>query len=1460
MADKRPEGLQTTKADEKKPQTVSSPAATGGAGNVFERSVGAYWLAQLLVGAVPPILIDCSVMKVHFQTEHLGWRTDDFLLAGQNSRGVIRQLAGQVKRTFTVSSVDDDCKKTIQDFWSDFNNQGLFSEAADRFAIVTQLGTNTLLQHFGGLLECARTANDGQDFEHRLSTVGFISSTATRYCDEVRAIISAFESRDVSRSEIWPFLRVIHVLSLDLATDTGQAEAAMKSLLAYTAIGDDKGESVSRSWNELLAIGSTGAQTARTYTREDLPDTLKQRHNTCGLEHPMLTALREHSAVIMKGIHSSIGGTLHLKRSGLVQQVLAALEESRLVLISGPAGAGKSAVAKDVLGVLSPDHFSFSFRAEEFAQPHFDTTLNSSQIPGRALTLTSILAGQSRKVVLVESIERLLEKSTRDAFADLLTLAAGDNTFRIILTCRDYSADLVRAAFLRSTPYYSVVQVPPLDDDELEEVRTAQPNLSVPLSRLVFRELLRNPYILDKALQIHWSAGGPLPKNEREFRDLFWRDIVRADHNPSEGMPSRRQTVFGDIALRRARQLSMYVTCADLDPAVVASLRSDSLLVHSEKVDSLVAPAHDVLEDWAILRWIDEQHTENRGSLEKLSSVLGTYPALRRAYRKWLAELLESDPATADVFFLAAVHEPKVPSSFRDDTLVALLRARFAPTLIEKHRAELLSADKQLLKRLIHLVRVACVGMPDWLAGKTAMFNVPDGPAWAALLAVVQSGWQDFGAEDSFLLLGLLEDWSKSVSPRTPYPEGAESAAAIAHSLVSHFDNYSHEEELKRTLQILAKIPNADRVRFVEMLSDVSGSRRNRDRAVEELQKLIFSGWEGLPAARDVPEELAAALRGHLLCTETILRRELSNISLLDIEIYFGLRPRLRYDYFPASAYRTPMLPLLRQHRRIALDLLIQVFNHSADWYAHPRLTDRLEPAFEVELQFPSGESKKQWCNDRLWNLYRGTSVGPDVLQSYLMALERWLLEVPKQEPTEIDQILLDLLRRSDNGAVAAVVASACAAYPFQCGESLLTLLSARDYVIMDRHRLATESGVSKSALENVLGRRSVENRIYQLEREDADAWSHRRQDLELAIGDLQLTQFAERVQKLLDEHRKALPDISKQNDDDRLWRLALHRMDLRGYSPSEKDQLPKELRERGYVQLDLKDPEPDVKEMVDRSAPRFERMNRQMALMMWALKVFKHETDERIDPDAWSQNFRAAMSFSVSESDNPMDTMAAGAPHVVAAVSVRDHWQDMSADEQTWCIDRICSAVVKHANNWNRTSRVQRFSMAPDRPCAWAVALLLAKQLSGALRKRVEEAFIIALTHPIEEVRWHATWGVAGHFSLYRDTALRSVFAIAAEANFIVDLMAEEEPKRFEKRRPYEEITAEAADAIRKTFWEPNGIPSDAYDKLDIDEWHGAEAQNAFTPSSGTHLENLSRRKATRGSESTGPALVRER
>jgi hypothetical protein len=60
-----------------------------------------------------------------------------------------------------------------------------------------------------------------------------------RYCGELQKIIGDVEGKPVTAADIWPFLRALHVLSLDLHSSTRQTEAHIKSMLALTATDGD---------------------------------------------------------------------------------------------------------------------------------------------------------------------------------------------------------------------------------------------------------------------------------------------------------------------------------------------------------------------------------------------------------------------------------------------------------------------------------------------------------------------------------------------------------------------------------------------------------------------------------------------------------------------------------------------------------------------------------------------------------------------------------------------------------------------------------------------------------------------------------------------------------------------------------------------------------------------------------------------------------------------------------------------------------------------------------------------------------------------------------------------------------------------------------------------------------------------------------------------------------------------
>lgn len=1418
--------------DDQSQRQVSSPISTGGEGVYFEQHVAAYWLAQLLVRSIPPILTDRGVTEVYFQTEHLGFNTDDFLIVCARAGAPTARLVGQVKRSITISAADEECKKAISDFWKDFKKADPFNPEHDRIVLVTQRGTNTLLGSFVGLLDCARGAPDGEEFQRRLSLNGFISKKSVQQCSELCEIVGALEGMPVTAKDLWPFLRILHVLSLDLHTATRQAEAHTKTLLAHKTTDSDPLASATFAWNTLLTFASEAGPAARILRRSDLPAALVQVYGEVGAnEQRVLAAIKDHTEFVLRTIRTTIGPDFHLRRTGIVQKVVTAIDAKQVVLIVGPAGSGKSVIGKEAVSFLSREFFAFGFRIEEFAVAHIDEALHNSQIPARTTELQAILGTQGRKVLFIESVERLLEKPTRDAFNDLMTLTQGDDGLGIVMTCRDYSVEQVQASFLRPAGIeHAVIEVPPLDDTELKEIQAAFPSLAVPLANSALREILRNPYFINQALQIPWDAGRPLPENECDFRAVFWRQIVRADQNPADGMPRLREEALQELAVRRARALSDYVLATGLNAAAIALLKKDSLVISSDSNALLVATAHDVLEDWAILQWIEEQHLTDDTSFDALSSAIGPHPAVRRSYRKWVAELVDRDAPAADRLFSAAIAQADVPAQFRDDTLVSLLKAPSASEFLTRHEAELLANQNAILKRVIHLLRVACVTSPAWLAdvrGHSSILSVPEGKVWATIMGLVHSNIGTFGPEDAPLLLALIEDAVRGVSWWAPDIDGADHVAGIAHWLLPQFDNYRGGDTRKRILKVIAKIPKANPARFEAVLRGSVREMCRHDPVSEEFRDILLAGLDGAPAARDLPDLLISVAQDTFLATEEYLRTVNYGRSAMEVDLYFGIKEHLSHDFFPASALRGPWISLLTHHPRKGLDFLIQVFNHSAEWYAHPRLRDPLEPAWKVELTFANGTSRKQWVNPRLWDLYRGISVGPYSLQSLLMAFEKWLLDYAKSHPEGLDALLLEILQRSDSAALAAVVASVATANPHQSGEALLVLLSVQDYIKIDRSRMASEH--QTSSLTGLFPTLRAENKIYEEERKKSNALLHRRHDLEVAITNLQLGPLAPRVHAIIDSYTAALPEPDKRKEHDLTWQLALHRMDFRQYKVAQDQPIvgePSALDEQGstkhYVSLEPKSLAPEVQELIDGSTKQKAEMNARLVVYLWGLQIFRHE-DDSADPTQWREMLANAKSMdrTVEHPDNSRN-----APGFVASVCVLAHWDEMSPEEKDWCIDVICSEINRHADQWESIDRMQRFSMLADRPCAFVVPLLLSKPLAEVQTQRVRQAFIAALTHPIDEVRWYSIWGMKDQLWVVNPAlALRAVNALATEAALADRCWNAQEKKRYNKQRTPDRIYAAASADVRGRFWIEGEIADDAHVRFDITERFGADA-----------------------------------
>jgi hypothetical protein len=700
----------------------------------------------------------------------------------------------------------------------------------------------------------------------------------------------------------------------------------------------------------------------------------------------------------------------------------------------------------------------------------------------------------------------------------------------------------------------------------------------------------------------------------------------------------------------------------------MAQLRNDDLIASPAPTDIRAAPAHDVLEDWAILQWIEQRFARHEGEARLLTEDIGGFPAIRRAFRKWLGEMLECEAETADVFVWSVVRDASLAPHLRDDTIVCALLSSSAADFLERHRGLLLENERHLLRRAIHLLRVACKTTPRWLPfGEhiPPLFFVPHGSAWAAVLRIVREELDTMLPDDTGLILGLIEDWVTSVAWWIPYPEGSEDVGKIALALLPYLNYYVHKDMRKRVLRVIVKVPKADSEGFLELVDRACTPDRH-DPAGGDLAELLLEGLNGVFACRDFPDAMIRLAENRYYLSEHELETRERFDHPLALEPIFGIRHNLHTDFYPPSAIRGPFLPLLQSHPEKGVDFIVRLMNHASTWYGEETWPgDPPEPAVQVRMQIPGEGDVPQWANDRWWCLYRDTSVGPAVLQTALMALESWLLGIGDADNAPMGGWLLKLLRESSNVAVTAVVASVCNAYPQKVGRAGLAVLTCREFFAMDRARMVKESSMPGS-LADRMPMFDVEDKIYDDERRIADSLSHRKHDLEALAVKLQHSGQRDAVWQILDEYRAKLPEVGAQNEEDRLWRLALHRMDVRTYQPQlmdtqveeeassgDADDASDETRARQRVSFLPGLVDGDLQEILDRHVPVQARQQADMALLYWGMAAWRGDSGDGIDTDAWRE--RLAESRQRIADETEIADYARGGPGFVAAVCVRD-------------------------------------------------------------------------------------------------------------------------------------------------------------------------------------------------------------
>ena len=1106
------------------------------------------------------------------------------------------------------------------------------------------------------------------------------------------------------------------------------------------------------TWNELVTISLGDAGSATSYTREALPPVLLQRHARATGFPSGVSRLLEDSAVVADGIRTTIAGKTAIPRRELFGELCRLIETSQLVFVTGAAGSGKSALVKSAFTTATQGGVGFAFRAVSLAGHHINDVLYRFGLSLSALQLQTAM--HSKKVLWVDSLERLMEKPAeqRTAFLDLLRALKLDPTWRLVVTCRDYSAETVRTAFFSEvglTP--ADMDVGELSDGELDDVAADFPPVERPLGNPSLRSLLRNPFFLDMAAKMNWLVTEPLPTTERAFREKVWSEVARrVDEDMESELPNFRGQVLVEVALRRAKALEPFVAAADLDSRALARLVRDSLLQTPSPGSGLYAPAHDVFEDWALIRWLDEAFVRHGRQLALLLGELGTYPALRRAYRRWLTESLDVDPQATDSVMVALIQNSNVAAHWREDTLVGVLQSRDARGFIDRNIALLLHDEARLLRQVVHILRVACrAAIPRRLFGLDSAGEIflPKGNGWIGAGQLMEVAIPLFKEADLLLIVGFLEDWVLLTKYGLHYPLGASSIAKVAWHCLPRIPWRSPLRDGKeRLLRVILAIPAAAEPKLSETVEAILAQGR-QSRLDDDLLKLLFNHFACDAVVRDLPD-LAFRVAEHLLDLNRNLEEVVADRSDFTSEAVshaFGLGARFSMDDFPSSAFNGPYLRMLWHHPGRGVDFLIRLINRACEAYAHPENRhEYIEQPATIRIQLPDG-SREQYANGRLWGAYRGMGVTPHCFESALMALEYWLLDKAKRGDADLEGVLLDLLRRSNNVAVTAVVASVAVAHPSKAGEAGYALLTCRHLLAADLQRSVQERFHAAQMGGFGLPAISAEKGLYDKERKESARLEHRSRSLEYVAVVLQMLEgFRERVWALIDGYKAELPPESEQDQETKLWRIQLHRIDTRKFVEAGRT-------EEGHILIGSSEPEPDLRALMEEQQPRSALIDTAISLLNWGRSTF----EGREASDDWREQLRMAQAHvGMSQASQDEHDLAAGGPVYVASVCIRDHWSEMLPAQQEWCAVTVCNAIDTDADVVDHFSIVARNPMEGSRPAAFVVSALLDKTLSPMTQARLVPTLAKAVTHAVKETVSYAVQGI-GRFLWRSDRTL---------------------------------------------------------------------------------------------------------
>lgn len=370
-----------------------------------------------------------------------------------------------------------------------------------------------------------------------------------------------------------------------------------------------------------------------------------------------------------------------------------------------------------------------------------------------------------------------------------------------------------------------------------------------------------------------------------------------------------------------------------------------------------------------------------------------------------------------------------------------------------------------MVKKITFLLRVACkevdedylklIGLDKYsISDMKYIVTKPKGHGWASVIKLIYQYKESFEIETVNYILPVIYEWNNKFRSG----ETTRLAALIAlkyYKLIIEKDNYAFRanETEEKTIQTILYGASEISNELTEVFSEVINNnwRKYRDPYYSLVNAVLSKLGDN--------QEVIKILPNYVLKLAELYWIKPSEpphpfYSRSDVSDDFSISSDKR-DYYPSSAYQTPIYWLLKYSFKETIDFILKFVNYAVESYANSDLGKREVEEVEVNI---NKKVIKQYISNRLWNTYRGTQVSPEIFESVHMALEKFLLERSEHTDSEIlENILLYLLENTKSASITGIISSIVIANHEKTFNVAKVLFQTKEFFFYDSSRMVLD-------------------------------------------------------------------------------------------------------------------------------------------------------------------------------------------------------------------------------------------------------------------------------------------------------------------------------------------------------------------------------------------------------------------